>query len=146
MKSKIYLDNCCYGRPYDDQSQFRIFLETQAKMKIQKMIENEELTLVVSSFLLAENNKRPDAAMRTQVRNYMGANMKIFVDSKDNETLKELEKEIEGDGIKSMDAAHLASAICSDCDFFITTDDRILKYETDRIKILNPIRFIVEEV
>lgn len=29
---KIYLDNCCYNRPYDDQSQVRIQLETQAKL------------------------------------------------------------------------------------------------------------------
>ena len=26
----IYLDNCCYNRPYDDQSYMRINLETQA--------------------------------------------------------------------------------------------------------------------
>ena len=25
---KVYLDNCCYNRPYDDQSQLRISLET----------------------------------------------------------------------------------------------------------------------
>ena len=29
---KVYLDNCCYNRPYDDQSQLRISLETQAKL------------------------------------------------------------------------------------------------------------------
>ena len=29
---KIYLDNCCYNRPYDDQSYLSISLETQAKM------------------------------------------------------------------------------------------------------------------
>ena len=31
----IYLDNCCYNRPYDDQSYMRINLETQAKLHIQ---------------------------------------------------------------------------------------------------------------
>ena len=29
---------------------------------------------------------------------------------------------------------------------FITTDDRILKYKDDRIKIMSPIQFITEEV
>ena len=28
---RIYLDNCCYNRPYDDQNQLRIELETKSK-------------------------------------------------------------------------------------------------------------------
>ncbi len=31
---KIYLDNCCYNRPYDDQSQLKVSLEAQAKLEI----------------------------------------------------------------------------------------------------------------
>ncbi len=31
----IYLDNCCFNRPFDDQSQLRIKLETEAKIRIQ---------------------------------------------------------------------------------------------------------------
>lgn len=26
---RVYLDNCCYNRPYDDQSQMRIHLEAE---------------------------------------------------------------------------------------------------------------------
>ena len=33
---KIYLDNCCFNRPYDDQTQIRISLETQAKLYVQE--------------------------------------------------------------------------------------------------------------
>ncbi len=32
----VYLDNCCYNRPYDDQNQPKVYLETQAKLLIQK--------------------------------------------------------------------------------------------------------------
>ena len=42
---RVYLDNCCYNRPYDDQSQLTISLETQAKLQIQKMIKNDDLSL-----------------------------------------------------------------------------------------------------
>jgi len=35
---RVYLDNCCYNRPYDDQTQMRINLETQAKLYIQQLI------------------------------------------------------------------------------------------------------------
>ena len=29
LKMKVYLDNCTYNRPFDDQSQIRISLETE---------------------------------------------------------------------------------------------------------------------
>lgn len=47
-KVLIYLDNCCYNRPYDDQSQIRINLETQAKLYIQKLIVDKKIELVYS--------------------------------------------------------------------------------------------------
>jgi len=47
----IYLDNCCYGRPYDDQNQMRIHLEAMAKMEIQGMVVRGELELAASGFL-----------------------------------------------------------------------------------------------
>ena len=40
---RVYLDNCAYNRPYDDQSQVKIELETQAKLKIQRMIKINRL-------------------------------------------------------------------------------------------------------
>ena len=45
-------------------------------------------------------------------------------------------------GIKSADAAHIACAILAECDYFLTTDDRVLKYKSDRIKIMNPVEFL----
>jgi hypothetical protein len=38
----IYLDNCAYNRPFDDQSQLRISLETQAKLYIQSLIKDNK--------------------------------------------------------------------------------------------------------
>ena len=45
-------------------------------------------------------------------------------------------------GIKEMDASHLACAIMADCDYFLTTDDRVLKFQSDKIKVVNPIEFL----
>jgi len=39
-KLKLYLDNCCLNRPFDDQIQQRIYLETEAKLFIQRKKEN----------------------------------------------------------------------------------------------------------
>ena len=142
MKTKVYLDNCCYGRPYDDQTQTRIHSEAQAKMKIQQMVEAGTLKLVASSFLLDENDKKSDSIAKNNILKYIDSNMGEFVEGQNNEDLWSLAKSIEDDGIKSMDAAHLASAIITECSYFITTDDRILKYNTNIIKIIDPVRFI----
>lgn len=38
---RIYLDNCCYNRPYDDQENINVFLETQCKLYIQNLIKKK---------------------------------------------------------------------------------------------------------
>ena len=142
---KIYLDNCCYGRPYDSKSQIRIQLESDAKLAIQKDIEDGKYDLVASSFLLDENDDKSDESVKLHIYDYIEANMKVFIQEGEDPSLKELAIEIERTGIKPMDAAHLAAAIHAKCDYFITTDDRVLKYETDKIKVINPVQFITEE-
>ena len=42
---RVYLDNCCYNRPYDDQTQLRISLESQAKLYVQELIKDGKLEL-----------------------------------------------------------------------------------------------------
>lgn len=54
---RIYLDNCCYNRPYDDQTQLRISLESQAKLHIQEMIKDGKLELAASYMLTCENSR-----------------------------------------------------------------------------------------
>ena len=41
----IYLDNCCLNRPFDDQSQPRIKIESEAKLEIQDMVRRGEMDL-----------------------------------------------------------------------------------------------------
>ena len=40
---RVYLDNCCFNRPYDDQAQLRISLESQAKQGIMDSISTAEI-------------------------------------------------------------------------------------------------------
>ena len=35
---RVYLDNCCYNRPFDDQSQVKVRVETISKLAVQLMI------------------------------------------------------------------------------------------------------------
>ena len=50
-KLKVYLDNCCYNRPFDDQSKLVINIESIAKLYIQSMILIGKLELVWSDIL-----------------------------------------------------------------------------------------------
>ena len=73
---KVYLDNCCYNRPYDDQSQLRISLETQAKLQIQSMIRNKEIELVSSYVLMYENSKNPHELRKRTIYDFVKENTK----------------------------------------------------------------------
>ncbi len=142
---RIYLDNCCYGRPYDSKSQIRIQLESDAKLAIQHQVEIGKYDLVASSFLLDENGRKSDESIKAHILDYIVSNMKVFIQDGEDPSLRELADTIAESGIKALDASHLASAICAKCDYFITTDDRLLRYTTDKIKIVNPVQFITEE-
>ena len=37
---RVYLDNCCYNRPYDPQEELAVVLETFAKLQIQALMRS----------------------------------------------------------------------------------------------------------
>lgn len=67
---KIYLDNCSFNRPFDDQSQIRIKIETEAKLNIQENIRSGKFQLVWSYILDYENNKNPYSDRKVQISNW----------------------------------------------------------------------------
>lgn len=139
---RIYLNNCCYNRPYDDQSQIRISLETQAKIYIQEMIEDGKLELVSSYMLLYENSRNRFEAKRKAIEQFIKDNTTIYIDESYSKEVEKLAKEVQRTGIKSADAIHTACAILAQCEFMLTTDDRLLKYKSGGISIIDPIEFI----
>ena len=64
---KVYLDNCCFNRPYDNQSNLVISLETEAKLFIQELILSGKLMLVWSFVLDYENNANPFEEVRNRI-------------------------------------------------------------------------------
>lgn len=71
-------------------------------------------------------------------------NATVFLSEESDPVVTQKALEIEKTGIKHKDACHIACAIYTGCDYFITTDDRILKYKTDEIKLVNPVDYIRE--
>ncbi len=140
-KIKIYLDNCCFNRPYDDQNLLSIFLETQAKLSIQEFVRTEKLRLIWSAILDYENSRNPDEIIRDEI----GIWRKIsFLIVHQNQTIIERAVEISGYGIGKKDALHIACAIEAKADYFITTDKGIIRKRNNiiEIRIVNPVEFI----
>ena len=139
---KIYMDNCCYNRPYDDQSQIRIYLETEAKLYIQEQIRICEFELVTSYMLEYENGKNRFSHKKKAIAEFMDTNESYYVGIERQVEAREIAEQIMKSGIKSADALHVSCAILAGCDYFITTDDRLLKFHTLEINIVTPGEFI----
>jgi predicted nucleic acid-binding protein len=135
----IYLDTCTYNRPFDDQTQLRISLETQAKLFIQTLIKDNKLDLIYSYVCFYENNINPFENKKLSIFEF-SKNAKYNVIENNSIILKA--NEIEKKGIKPLDALHLSCAIEAGSNYFVTVDDEILKYGTNEIKIFDPIMFI----
>jgi len=54
---RLYLDNCAFNRPFDDQSHIRVRLEAEAKLYIQGRIKEGNTELVWSYILDIENDQ-----------------------------------------------------------------------------------------
>ena len=139
MKYRIYLDNCCFNRPYDNQTQLKIYLETQAKLHVQSLVYEKKIELVWSFILTFENSRNIFNAKKVAISQW--ENISSFFVEK-SEEIRLIAKEILTTGIKAADAVHVACAIAGKCDYFITVDKRLLKYNDERIIICNPIEFI----
>ena len=139
---KVYLDNCSYNRPFDNQSQMRIYLETQAKLHIQRLIHDGGLLLAVSYVSRYENGNSPFSKNKITIDKFF-ANATTFVDIDKADIIEVKANEIMKYGVNAKDALHISCAIEAACDYFITTDDRILKkYRTGEIKVCSPVEFI----
>ena len=143
LKMKIYLDVCCFNRPFDDQSQIRIRLEAEAKLKIQEEIRSGNIQLVWSYILNYENTRNPFQEKKEQImvwRKY------AKLDVQENSETIRVAHALRTKGFHKLDSLHLACAISTGCDFFLTTDDSILKKTEllNEVRIDDPIGFIKE--
>lgn len=141
---RVYLDMCCYNRPYDDQSQIKVSLETQAKLHIQDLIQKKRLDLVASYMLRYECGQNPYEMRRRAIMQFVDTHAAAYVGLERKDEIISMATEIMSTGIKFKDACHVASAVYANCEYFISTDKRLLKYKTDRIKLVSPIDFVTE--
>ncbi|MCZ7383403.1 MAG: PIN domain-containing protein [Candidatus Methanoperedens sp.] len=145
---KVYLDLCVYNRPFDDQGQPRILVETVEFMFLLEKAINKEMAIINSFVLEYENSKSPLIHRRDKIEDLL----KIASDYvRYSERLENRAEEIEKRGFMAIDALHIACAEAAKSDFFITCDDLLLqkgKANKDKLKvrIVGLMEFFSEEV
>jgi len=136
---RIYLDHCSYNRPFDDQNNIKNQLETFAKLFIQQQIKDGKYDLVWSYMSDFENSDNPNIENRDTIQLWEDI---AKYRCKSSEKIAKLGSEIERKGIRPKDALHIACAIESKCEYFITTDTGLTNKILEEIVIINPIDFV----
>jgi len=142
---KIYLDNCCYGRPFDDLTQTKIYLEAKAIESILLLYEKKEVSVYTSQAAVFEFSNISDLSKKRQIEDLYNALLLKEVEY--GASVKSRALALREYNIKDMDALHIAFAESAGVDYFITTDKFLLNVSQRvslKLKIISPIDFIME--
>lgn len=139
----VYLDTSALNRVFDDQSQPRIFMEATSMLLVFGLIEKRIITVVSSEVLLYENSRNPYPERQLFVTAVL---QKARVIQTLDDRLADRAQELEQQGIKGLDALHLACAEKLKSGYFVTCDDRILRRYSGAIAVLNPVEFTMRMV
>ena len=144
---KLYLDICTLCRPFDDQRQTRIVLETNSYLLILQYIVQGSFKLVISPVHKIEIASIPNQHEKSQLNQVLNAYGKT-INCNLTITRKRAE-DLTSQSFGIADAAHLAFAEAG-ADVFITCDDKLIKkYRKlySRLRIMNPVEFcLIEEL
>ncbi|MCR4738807.1 MAG: PIN domain-containing protein [Lachnospiraceae bacterium] len=64
---------------------------------------------------------------------------------KETAEIIKLAERLREEGIKTFDALHIACAVNAGCDYFLSTDRKLLNHKVDGISIVDPVKFISEQ-
>ncbi|WP_461247343.1 PIN domain-containing protein [Treponema sp. R6D11] len=138
-KTRLYLDNCCLNRPYDDQTNLNIRLEAEAKLFIQNEILEKNYELAWSFMMDYEVSANPFYDRQLAFMRWKNI---AVLDIDPTERILIRGREIMQKNIKQKDALHIACAIKAECDYFLTTNRKVLNKNISEIKFINPLDFI----
>ena len=143
---KIYLDVCCLNRPFDDQTQDRIHLESEAILSILNYSRTAGWSVIGSETIDFEISKIPDHEKRLMVQILSTVHdARVKVDAAVEQRALELKRV----GLKPLDALHVACVEKAKAEVLLTTDDNLLSKAVQnkrmlKVKIENPLRWVTE--
>lgn len=143
---KIYMDVCCLNRPFDDQSQLRIRLESEAITLIIERVDRGEWSEVSSEIAVLEIRAISDAERRERVKALLPEKRNIH---KLTETTFPRASALMKFGFKPADALHVAAAEQACADIFLSCDDQLCKLGKRHrnqlnVRVVNPLEWIKE--
>jgi len=145
---KIYLDVCCLNRPFDDHTQDKIRLESEAIITILSHISEKKWEMIGSDIIDFEISQIPDPDRMKKVLQLVNlkAEKVTLTDNVVNRS-----KKIQEYTIKLLDALHLACAEEGKAEVFLTTDQYLIKKSTKnlekiKVKVKNPLNWIMEVI
>ncbi len=142
---KLYLDVCTLCRPFDDQNQMRIRLETAAVYLILQSIETSKYSLMVSPV----HRKEIEAIAEVQEQIELTLLLNQYGVEANCDTAKARLRAQQLVALKFgiADAAHVAYAEQT-AEVFISCDDKLLKRcrrHQVQVPALNPVDFCMQE-
>ena len=143
---KLYLDVSCLNRPFDDQDQARIRIETAAVTLIFERIDAGLWQQVSSEMAVIEIDAITDANRQNRVRMLLPESKTIM---KLNKATFERAAELERLGFKPADAVHVAASESAKVDVLLSCDDRLCRLAKRRqsdlqVKVVNPVDWLKE--
>lgn len=142
----IYLDVCCLNRPFDDQNQERIRLESEAVLLILERCEHRDWKVVGSEAIAFEVRRIADEERRQRVVSLASlATTHVRVTGEVEARALDLEKM----GFAALDALHTACAEVASATVLLTTDDSFVRRARRRRRMLkvvvtNPTDWLME--
>jgi len=140
------MDVCCLNRPFDDQTQDRIHLESEAILTILGHCEKGDWKLVGSEIVDLEIFRTPDSNRKEKVYQLSKiSKVKVEVNKQVWDRYEVLKKT----NLPDFDILHIACAEIGKADIFLTTDDDIIKRINKsnielKVDIKNPIKWLME--
>ena len=122
---RVWCDNYCCNRPFDEQTQLKVRLETEAKLRIHYLMRGGSVEYAWSDMLSQEALDNPFLFRRKKILEWR---LHAVVDVAIMPEIVASAVELVERGLENANALHLACAGAADCDWFITADSGILKH------------------
>ena len=144
-KPKIYLDSCCFNRPFDDLSQHKIRFECEAVLDILSNCVAGMWDIFRSDVLDDEIDRITDFVKKQKVwMLYSSATIYVPLTDEIAYRAKSIQQAA---NIKSFDALHLASAEYGNASVLLTTDKRFINRAAGintSVRVANPVIWLME--
>lgn len=136
------------NRPFDDQTQARVHLETEAFLTVLDYVMSGRFSLINSAVLIFENQANPFLERQKSVQDYLSlASAMVNMTPAIHAGGRALERL----GFKPIDALHITATEQGQAAVLVTCDDGLLKTAQRhagslQVKVMSVLHFIAEEI